>query len=114
MISINGTTIKTPQQFRVTIRPIQGANINALGETLIDRTAVKRDLELEFGPLTNAEISIILTAITPVYFEVEYPDPVTGASRTMIGYVGEQSAPMYSYQSSTPKWEGLSLVLSEK
>jgi hypothetical protein len=114
MIKINGSPIKTPQRFFVRIRPVQGMNINALGETLIDRTAVKRDLELEYGPLTNTEISTILAAITPVYFEVAYPDPVTGASRTMIGYVGEQSTPMYSYQSNTPKWEGLSLTLSEK
>ena len=114
MIKINDVPIKTPQRFFVRIRPVQGMNINALGEALIDRTAVKRDLELEYGPLTNAEISTILTALIPVYFEVEYPDPVTGAARTMIGYVGEKSAPMYNYLGSTPFWEGLSLTLSEK
>ena len=114
MIKINDVPIKTPQQFRVAIVPIEAVSQNALGETLIDRVAVKREIPMEYGALTNTEISAILTAVSGVFFSVDYPDPMTGAERTMVARVKECSAPMYNYLSSTPFWEGLSLTLVEK
>lgn len=115
MIKINGTLVKTPQQCTVGIEDIANKeNRNALGETLIGRTAVKRRIDMEWAYLTSAECSTILTAVLPVFFEVEYPDPQTGVTRTMVAHVDERVAPMLKYQGETPFWEGLSLSLVER
>lgn len=115
MIKINGVTIKTPQSCTIGIEDIAAkSDRNALGEILIDRIAVKRRFDMEWGALTNAEISSILTAVQSVFFEVEYPDPQTGTTRTIIAYLDSRDAPILKYSGSTPFWEGLSLTLVER
>lgn len=115
MIKINGETIKTPARCTVGIIDIGARETrNALGEMLVDRIAQKRRLDMEWGVLTNAEASGILSAVLDVYFEVEYPDPQTGTNRIMVGYIEDKEAPMLMYGDSTPRWEGLRLTIMER
>lgn len=115
MITVNGTTIKTPQKLSVGIYDVSSnADRNAQGKIVIDRVAVKRKLEMEWGALTNAQISAILTAVTSVFFSVTYPDPQTGANLTITCYVGDRTAPMLMYQNNTPMWEGLKMNFIEQ
>lgn len=115
MIKINGTTIKTPQRCTIGIVDVASkSDRNALGETLIDRIAVKRRLDMEWGALTNAEISSILTAVYDVFFDIEYPDPQTGTTRTIVAYMDSREAPVLKYSGSTPFWEGLRISLMER
>ena len=81
MLKVNGTTIKTPQKMSVGIYDVsKNADRNAEGTIMIDRVAVKRKVECEWGALTNAEMSALLSAVTSVFFSVTYPDPQTGAA----------------------------------
>lgn len=106
--------VKTPKKLTVGIYDVSSsADRNAAGEILIDRVAVKRKIECEWGPLTNAEISDILTKVTSVFFTVKYPDPLTGTEKTITCYVGDRTAPIYK-DSGTPVWEGLKMNLIEK
>ena len=115
MISINSVAITTPQKCSVGIYDVsKTADRNAQGDILIDRVAVKRKLEMEWGALSNSAISAILSAVTDVFFTVAYPDPLTGASKTITCYVGDRTAPMLRYTSGTPYWEGLKMNFIEK
>mgnify|MGYP000863299845 FL=1 len=115
MIKVNGTTIATPQKLSVGIYDVsKNADRNAKGTILIDRVAVKRKLEMEWGALTNAQISTLLSAVTSVFFNVTYPDPQTGADRTISCYVGDRTAPMLMYQNNIPMWEGLKMNFIQK
>ena len=115
MISVNGSPIATPQKCSVGIYDVsKTADRNAQGDILIDRVAVKRKLEMEWGALSNSAISAILSAVTDVFFTVTYPDPLTGASKTITCYVGDRTAPMLKYTSGTPYWEGLRMNFIEK
>ena len=115
MISVNGTTITTPAKMSVGIYDVsKSADRNAQGDILIDRVAVKRKLEMEWGPLSNSAISTLLGLVTDVFFTVIYPDPLTGAAKTITCYVGDRTAPALKYTSGTPYWEGLKMNFIER
>ena len=114
VLYLNSAYVKTPQKLSVGIYDVSSmADRNAAGEILIDRVATKRKIECEWGALTNAEISTILALVTSVFFTVKYPDPQTGAEKTITCYVGDRTAPIYRV-SGTPVWEGLKMNLIEK
>lgn len=76
MIVVNGNKIAVPKSYKVTVSDIDGeSNRNANGELVRDRIAVKRKLEMEWGPLEDSEISVLLKAVKDTFFEVTFPDP---------------------------------------
>lgn len=114
MIKINGVVIATPKAYEATVSDLDGeSNRNANGELIRDRIAVKRKLNLEWGPLTQVEISTLLSAVSSVFFTVTFPDPELGVvTKTM--YVGDRTAPAYSYIDGEVKWQGLKMNFIEK
>ena len=116
MISINGVVIATPKTFEVEISDLDGeTNRNANGELVRDRIAVKRKLNLEWGPLSQTEISTLIKSVSSVFFTVTFPDPELGIiTKTM--YVGDRTAPAYFYDTKTNevKWQGLKMNFIEK
>lgn len=114
MISINGVAIATPKTFEATVSDLDGeSNRNADGELIRDRIAVKRKLNLEWGPLTQSEIQTLLSAVSSVFFTVTFPDPMSGVvTKTM--YVGDRTAPAYQYVNGEVKWQGLKMNFIEK
>lgn len=115
MLKINGTLIKYPTEFQVDIADIVNATRNASATMNIDKIATKRKLTCSWGPLTNTEISTLLTAASAsVFFTVDYPDPLTGANRSSTFYVGDRSAPVCYYINGTPFWKGLKMNFIEQ
>lgn len=114
MISINGVAIATPKTYEATVTDLDGeSNRNADGELIRDRIAVKRKLNLEWGPLTQAEIQTLLNSVSSVFFTVTFPDPMSGVvTKTM--YVGDRTAPAYQYVNGEVKWQGLKMNFIEK
>ena len=114
MIKINGVDITTPKTYEATVSDLDGeSNRNANGELIRDRIAVKRKLNLEWGPLTQSEISTLLSAVSSVFFTVTFPDPELGMiTKTM--YVGDRTAPAYQYINGEVKWQGLKMNFIEK
>ncbi|MDU7947782.1 MAG: DUF6711 family protein [Clostridium sp.] len=114
MISINGVAIATPKAYESTVTDLDGeTNRNANGDLIRDRIAVKRKLNLEWGPLSQSEISTLLSAVSSVFFTVTFPDPELGMiTKTM--YVGDRTAPAYSFINGEVKWQGLKMNFIEK
>ena len=116
MIKINGVAIATPKIYEATVSDLDGeSNRNAAGQLIRDRIAVKRKLNLEWGPLSQSEIAPILNAVSGVFFTVTFPDPQLGIiTKTM--YVGDRTAPAYVYDTKTKqvKWSGLKMNFIEK
>lgn len=114
MIKINGVDIATPKTYEATVSDLDGeSNRNANGELVRDRIAVKRKLNLEWGPLTQSEIQTLLNAVSSVFFTVTFPDPQSGMiTKTM--YVGDRTAPAYQYKDGQVKWQGLKMNFIEK
>lgn len=111
---INGVTVVPPKSFQVSVNDVDGeTGRNANGDMVRDRIATKRKLECEWGMLTQAEMVRIQTAVQPVFFPVSYPDPMLGQT-TKTFYVGDRTAPAYSFTERLKPWSGLKFNLIER
>lgn len=61
-----------------------------------DRVGVKRKLNLSWNNLNPTQVAIILRATSPVFFEVEYYDPLSSKREVRTMYAGDKSQPIYS------------------
>jgi len=69
-------------------------------------------LSLRWAGLTLAEVSTILKAFNPEYFNVTYLDPMAGDFVTAEFYVGNRTAPMYN--STLNLWESVSFRIIKR
>lgn len=111
---INGVTVVAPKSFKANISDVDGeTGRNASGDMIRDRVTVKRKLECEWGLLSQSEIQTLLNAVTSEFFEINYPDPQYGQT-TRTFYVGDRSAPAYSWADNLKPWSGLSMNFIER
>lgn len=111
---INGVAVKPPKSFQVGIQDIDGeTGRNANGDMVRDRITVKRKLDCEWGMLTQGEMSQILNAVSPEFFTVSYPDPMLGQT-TKTFYVGDRTAPSYSFTEQFKPWSSAKFNLIER
>ena len=116
-LKINGVTVKAPKSFSFAVMDLDGqTERTASGKMKRDRKATKRKLEVEWGHLSDSEISTILQAVSPIFFQVTYPDALTGGIRTGTFYVGDRTSPAYSWVPgmSKAKWENVSMSFVEQ
>ena len=115
ILTINGVDVKDPKVLQVDVTDIdKESERNANGTMQRTRVAVKRKLTVEWGPLSNSEISKILNAVSDVFFTVKYPDPVTGGVTTKTFYTGDRTAPVLRVNNGVTRWEGLKTNLVER
>lgn len=118
MITINGVDIAAaPSVFQVTLLDLDDAEASvrtADGTMNRDRIAVKRKIEMSWGPTSPSETSQILQAIQNEFFECTYPDPMTGQMETKTFYVGDRVAPFAVQRDGEIYWTGLKLTLTER
>lgn len=115
---INGVQIKAPKSFNFGVMDLDGESTrNARGKMTRDiiRKGIRK-IELEWGPLSDGEIAMILQNVTGTFFSVTYPDALTGGQRTGTFYVGDRSAPSYSWNDKykSMKWNGLTMNFIEQ
>lgn len=114
-LAVNGVTLKTPKKFQFDIEDIDNeSGRNANGDMIRFVVARKVKLNLEWGSLTDSEVSTILKALKEPFFQVAYPDAEQGKIVTKTFYAGGKSTPAYSWHPTLPKWEGLSVNLIER
>lgn len=118
LIKINGTEIPVyPSEFTVTILDLDDGESTvrtADGSLNRDRIAVKRQIEMSWSALRWSQISALLQIMSGVFFEVYYPDPMTGQYETKTFYVGNRPAPVALSKGTEVYWAGLKVVLTEK
>lgn len=112
-MKINNVTIPTPSALTFTISDIDGESYrNAQGALVRDRLAVKRKLECEWKGLNTVELSTLLSAVADTFFTVTYLDGLLGTETTKTFYVGDRTAPVYSYDLDL--WESLKMSFIEQ
>ena len=115
ILTIAGVDVKNPSVFQVDLQDIdKESERNANGTMQRTRVAVKRKLTVEWGPLSNSEISKILKSVSDVFFTVKYPDPELGGITTKTFYTGDRSAPVLRVNKGVTRWEGLKTNLVER
>lgn len=112
-IKIDNISITKPTSFRVNVVDIEEGTQMSDGSYVRDVIATKRELDIQFGTLSWANCSTILTLLKEPFFEVYYPDPISGAYETKSFYVKTQSVPFVKEYKNVLYWQGLSMVLIE-
>lgn len=117
-ILINGVALPVaPAEMEVGIMDLDNAETTtrtADGTLHRDRIAVKRQIELSWNALKWNDLSAILTAMKDEFFQVTYPDPMTGTTQTKTFYVGDRKAPVAMERNGITWWRGLQLTLIER
>lgn len=106
-----------PTEFSVTILDIDDGetSVRTSDATMTrDRVAVKRQIQAKWGLLKPSEISSILQSISKVFFDVYYPDPMTGSYETKTFYAGNRPSTFTVEINGVLYWSGLSVTLTEK
>ena len=116
MLKINGVTVKTPSSLVVSIRNVGSrVDINAAGNSVMDRTGRKRRLDLRWRYLTNTEMSAIVNNAADAFFSVTYYDPEGMSSKTLTCYVEHFEFGMQRYSGAAAVgWEDARLELMER
>ncbi len=94
----------------------EGSGVNMNGKVFRDRIDTKRRITASFPPMNDAQMSSLLEAISPAFFDLEYPDPRLGKRETITVYVGERSVPVYMYDETSGQWiwQGISVEFTER
>lgn len=117
-LKVNGALlVQAPTEFKVTTQDLDDADTTirtADGLLHRDRITVKRSIDLSWGLLSWADISSILQAMSGMFFEFSYPDPMDGGYTTRNFYVGNRPAPAALSKDGTVYWSGLRVTIIEK
>lgn len=84
------------------------------GEMVGDIVTRKWKLQIEFAPLSDAQVSKLEGLIDPAFFDVTFRSPRTGENTTVSMYAGTPSYPVYSYVNGLPRYLGVTVDLIEK
>ena len=118
MIKINGQDIAaSPATFQPMIFDLdaeEGTGRTADGTGYRSRIATKRQLELTWGPLPGPTMSALLRQMRDSYFQVTYPDIMTGNVETKTFSVGNRPAPFLVSKGNTIMWGGLKVTFTER
>lgn len=118
ILKINNVEIpEYPDSFSVTPLDIDNGESTvrtADGTLNRDRVAVKRQIEMSWGMLKWNEVSAILQAMSGVFFDFYYPDPMTGTYVTKKFYVGNRPTPAALSKDGEIFWMGLKITLTER
>lgn len=117
-LAIDGVEIAAyPIEFQAKVMDLDNAETTvrtADGTLSRDRITVKRQIEISWNALQWEDVSAILQAMSGQFFELTYPDPMTGQQETKSFYVGDRQAPIAINKNGVYWWGGLQMTLTEK
>ena len=99
LIKINGQYIPNPSSLQWGIQSVSDSNAgrDMQGTMHVNIVTQKRKLELAWNAVDFTTASEILNAVNHETFNVTYRDALTNRMETRTFYVGDRSAPVYSY-----------------
>lgn len=78
------------------------------------RVAIKARLDCTCRPLTQAELSTVLSVINPEWLQVQYSDPITNTTVTAKMYSNNIPATFLIMRGTTQLWGGVTFPLIEQ
>lgn len=111
--------VKTPTTMSVVNQDYDSSSTSRTANGKLVRTVVRgsdnnvRKLQLEWRLLTQAEGAALLNAVKEKYIYCQYPDPQTGAVRTMQCYVGDRTSELRRFRNGEAYWTRISFNLTE-
>ena len=99
ILKINGRYIPNPSSLQWGIQSVSDSNAgrDMSGKMHVNIVTRKRKLELSWNAVDFETASEILKAVNGDTFSVTYRDALTNKIQTRTFYVGDRTAPVYSY-----------------
>ena len=99
ILQVNGIWIPDPSSLQWGLQTVsdQNAGRTTDGKMHVNQITQKRKLELSWAGVSFAVASEILKAVNHETFNVTYLDALTNTRLTKEFYVGDRTAPVYSY-----------------
>ena len=117
LLKINGKPLPDPIVIQPGISDLDsedGSGRNQAGTMFRDRVARKHPVHVEWGVLSKEDMAELLELMSPVSFELTYPDPEAGALKTITAYVGDRVPAICQVISDTDwNWNGLAVDFVE-
>lgn len=114
LVTANGVDLPTPTDLSVGIMDISKAERNAAGTMIIERITTKRQITLSWSYLSASDLSTVLNAVSPVFYDVTYLDPQTGGNRTGSFYCGDRNLGMMDFINGVPRYKDVKFDLIER
>lgn len=114
MIKIDDKEIPTPSDYSVGIQDLSKAERNARGDMIMERIATKRKLDLSWKHLSKQDLQLVMNAVSPVFFKVEYLDPQTNSRQTKTFYAGDRNVGALDYINGEIRWKDIKFNVIEK
>ena len=115
VLQINGVYIPDPSSLQWGLYTVsdQNAGRTTDGKMHVNLITRKRKLELVWTGVDFATTSEILQAVNPETFNVTYLDALTNTRLTKEFYVGDRTAPVYSYHDGYKWYSNVSFNIIE-
>ncbi|GLC88706.1 DUF6711 family protein [Lysinibacillus piscis] len=114
MIKIDGKEIPTPSDYSIGILDISKAERNARGDMIIERITTKRKIDLAWKHLSKLDLQLVLNAVSPVFFKVEYEDPQTNSRQSGTFYAGDRTIGALDFRNGDVRWKDIKFNIIEK
>lgn len=115
VLKVNGAQVASPTEMKIALFEVGlGDFRSASGALVRDILAVKRRLTLRWAHISQAELSALIGEVSGAFFQAEYPDPATMATRTAVFCAGEISAGVLRMVDGVPIWTDVSMEWIEK
>ncbi|WP_235886037.1 DUF6711 family protein [Paenibacillus cymbidii] len=114
VLIINGVDMPTPSAMTPGEEDIGKWDRNARGTMIGEIVATKAKFELSWSFLTAEQLSQLLNAIKPTFFNVTYTDPVDNLLRTALFYKGGRSMPVMDYRNGAPRYKDVKFNIIER
>ena len=116
MLTVNGASLPAPSAMKISIFNVGAQSARtASGLAVVDRIGVKRKIEMKWAHLSATDMQTLLTAVgAGAFMSATYPDPATGAARTMQCYCEERKTGMLRMKDGVPVWTDAELTLIER
>ena len=116
MIQVDGTWIKTPSVFELSINDVSASDAGRTQDGLMHKNRItrKRKIVLKWNGVGTKDAKDILQAFKNEYFTINYYDPVVGTRVTKTFYSGDQSAPIKTWTVGNRVFEQISFDVIER
>lgn len=114
ILNINGWDVPAPTVMNVSLfHAHENTGRSASGSAVIDRSALKRRLELRWAHLSGENLAALLGKISG-FFDVVYPDPLDGQQRSMQCCCSESAGGILRIQDGKPVWTDVKMTWTER
>lgn len=114
---INGIAIKSPSSCTWGLQDISSddSGRTADGKMHKDIIAQKRKMDCVWNGLSQSEAATLLQQVNAsVFLEVTYDDPMSGTEETRTFYIGDRTAPVHMWNSTTKVFTSISFNFIEQ